>query len=81
LEDDATRTWRVWKYDDIERRFPMAQPLIIQYTNLLHQYRDTEAEPIKKFLKKHSQDHVFIRRAKTLNKVFKLKEQLVTSVN
>lgn len=56
----------------------MAQPLIIQYTNLLHQYRDPEAEAIKKFLRKHSQDRIFIRRAKTLNKVFKLKEQLVT---
>jgi len=59
----------------------MAQPLIIQYTNLLHQYRDPEAEAIKKFLKKHFQDHVFIRRAKTLNKVFKLKEQLVTAAD
>lgn len=57
----------------------MTQPLIIQYTNLLHQYRDPEAEAIKKFLGKHSQDRIFIRRAKTLNRVFKLKEQLVTS--
>jgi hypothetical protein len=56
----------------------MAQPLIIQYTNLLHQYRDPDAKVVQEFLKKHSQDRLFIRRAKVLNRVFKLKEDLVT---
>ena len=56
----------------------MAQPLIIQYTNLLHQYRDPNAKSVQVFLKKHSQDRLFIKRAKVLNRVFKLKEDLVT---
>lgn len=55
----------------------MASPLIIQYTNLLHQYRDPNANAVKQFLKRHSQDSVFLRRAHALNKVFKLKEELV----
>jgi hypothetical protein len=56
----------------------MTQPLI-QYTNLLHKYRDPNAAPVKGFLEKHSSDRVLLRRAKALNKVFRLKEQLVTS--
>ncbi len=56
----------------------MAQPMIIQYTNLLHQYRDPNADPVKEFLKKQSADKVFLRRAEALNKVFRLKEELVT---
>ena len=54
------------------------QPLIIQYTNLLHQYRDPNAKPVKAFMKKQ-RDPVFQRRARALNKLFKLKEELVTS--
>ncbi len=57
----------------------MAQPLIIQYTNLLHQYRNPNAETVKKFLEENSKDPVFVKRARVLNKVFRLKEQLVTS--
>lgn len=57
----------------------MAQPLIIQYTNLLHQYRNPNAEIVKKFLEENSKDPVFVKRARVLNKVFRLKEQLVTS--
>lgn len=57
----------------------MAQPLIIQYTNLLHKYRDPNAEPVKAFLRKHAADKVLIKRADALNEVWKLKEALITS--
>jgi hypothetical protein len=57
----------------------MTQPLIIQYTNLLHQYRDTNAKSVKEFLSTHANDKTFIRRAKALNKLFKLKETLSTT--
>lgn len=53
------------------------QPLIIQYTNLLHQYRDPNAEPVREFVRKHSSDEAFVRRAATLDKMFLLREQLV----
>ncbi len=55
----------------------MAQPLIIEYTNLLHKYRDPKAAPVKDFLKKHSSDKLLAKRAKALNKVFRLKAELV----
>lgn len=55
-----------------------SQPLIIQYTNLLHEYRDPKAGPVKDFLAKHG-DPVFQRRARVLNKLFRLKENQVTS--
>jgi hypothetical protein len=54
------------------------QPLIIQYANLLHEYRDPNAGPVKEFLKRNS-DPVLRRRAKVLNKLFRLKQSLVTS--
>jgi len=54
------------------------KPLIIQYTNLLHEHRDPEAGAVKAFMKSHSADKVFVRRAKVLNRVFKLKEHMVT---
>jgi hypothetical protein len=54
------------------------QPLIIQYTNLLHQYRDPQATACRWFLESHRGDAVFMRRAKILNKLFRLKENLVT---
>lgn len=57
----------------------MEQPLIIQYTNLLHKYRDPNAEPVKAFLEKHAVDNVFIKRAEALNEVWKLKEALIRS--
>ena len=53
----------------------MAQPLIIQYANLLHECRDAEAKA-KAFLERH-RDPLFQRRAKVLNKLFRLKESLV----
>lgn len=55
-------------------------PLIIQYTNLLHQYRDPNADEVKVFVEQHKDDAVFVSRAETLNKIFKwiyaLKEDL-----
>lgn len=55
----------------------MTQPLIIQYTNLLHKYRDPNAEAVKAFREQHATDEVFLKRAAAINKVWKLKEQLV----
>jgi hypothetical protein len=55
----------------------MARPLIIEYTNLLHKYRDPAAAPVKEFLQKHSSDKVLLQRAQALNKVFRLKQELV----
>ena len=55
----------------------MPQPLVIQYTNLLHKYPDPNAEPVKDFRKQHADDPVFVRRAAAIDKVWKLKEALV----
>jgi hypothetical protein len=52
-------------------------PLIIQYTNLLHQYRSPDAEEVQVFLRAHQGDSVFLERAEVLNKVFRLKQELV----
>jgi len=57
----------------------MARPLIIQYTNLLHQYRDPAAPAVKAFVAEHAKDKVFVRRTKALNRVFQLKRELETS--
>ena len=48
------------------------QSLIIQYTSLLHQYRDPNAEQVKAFREKQK-DPVFIKRAAVLDKIWKLK--------
>ena len=56
----------------------MPRPLIIQYTNLLHKHGDPKTPAIKAFLEEHASDEVLLRRAKVLNKVFELKQQLVT---
>ena len=55
----------------------MTQPLVIQYTNLLHQYRDPNAEAVKAFRRQHAGDKVFIKRAAAIDTVWKLKESLV----
>ena len=54
----------------------MSEPSIIQYTNLLHRYRDPEAKQVKAFVDKHKDDKVFLRRTKALNKLFSLKKEL-----
>ena len=56
----------------------MARPLIIQYTNLLHQYRDPNAPEVSAFVEEHRGDKVFVRRTKALNRVFQLKQELDT---
>jgi hypothetical protein len=55
----------------------VAQPLIIQYTNLLHKYRDPQADAVVKFRERHAADKVFLARAAAIDKVWKLKESLV----
>ena len=55
----------------------MSEPLIIKYTNLLHKYRDIKAKEVRKFVERHKGDKVFVRRAKTLDKLFALKKDLV----
>jgi hypothetical protein len=54
----------------------MKKPSIIEYTNLLHKYRDPDAEPVLEFVREHASDPVFVRRAKVLKRVFQLKEEL-----
>jgi hypothetical protein len=57
----------------------MARPLIIQYTNLLHEYGDPQAAPVLAFLEEHAEDKVFLRRAAVLNKVFQLKREMANN--
>lgn len=45
-------------------------PLLIQYVNLLHKYKNPYAKEVTLFLKEHNDDTVFVERAKVLNKVF-----------
>ena len=58
--------------------FIMAEPLIITYTKLLHETGSPQAEKVVGFLKAHAEDHAFVRRAKTLNKLFVMRKSLVT---
>lgn len=55
----------------------MKTPLIIQYTNLLHRFQNIDASLVEKFLKEHLEDKIFIRRVYVLNKIFKLKLDLL----
>jgi hypothetical protein len=59
-----------------EQARPARPPLIIEYTNLLHQYRDPGAPAVKDFLRRHRADVVFRKRAEVLNRVFRLKAEL-----
>lgn len=54
----------------------MKKGLIIQYTNLLHRYRDLDAPKVKQFMQANSEDRVFVKRAEALNVIFKLKDEL-----
>jgi hypothetical protein len=49
------------------------KPLIIQYTNLLHRHGGPESSQVKEFRAMHSDDAVFLRRADTLDYVWRLK--------
>ncbi len=57
----------------------MPEPIIITYTNLLHKYRDPNAEEVKKFVEKNKQDKVFVKRTETLNRLYALKAELVVT--
>ena len=57
----------------------MPQPPIIQYTNLLHQYRNPEAPAVQAFVAQHMSDAVLMKRIQTLNQVFKMNQDLVTT--
>jgi hypothetical protein len=50
--------------------------LIIEYTNLLHQYRDPAAREVVTFMHQHGDNAIFVKRAQVLNKVFRLKAEL-----
>ena len=50
------------------------QPPIIQYTNLLHAWDDENAPKVQEFLKAHSHDDVFMRRARVVNQLFMVKK-------
>ncbi len=54
-------------------------PLIIEYTNLLHQYRDPAAEAVTAFVKKNKDDEVFLKRVEAVNHAFKLRIDLARS--
>jgi hypothetical protein len=43
----------------------------------LHQYANPQAPEVREFLRAHAGDPVFLQRAETLNRVFKLKEEMV----
>ena len=46
-----------------DRGVEVEEPLIIQYTNLLHQYRSPDAVEVQEFLRRHGGDTVFLERA------------------
>jgi hypothetical protein len=76
--DRDAQTRGVWQQKGAEEGPATAdEPLIIQYTNLLHRCRSPHAKEVQAFLRKHKEDQTFIQRAEVLNKVFQLKEQLV----
>lgn len=52
-------------------------PLIIEYTNLLHTYRDPNHRQVLRFREEHAGDAVFQRRADALDKVWRIKEELM----
>jgi hypothetical protein len=56
---------------------PSKQPLIIEYTNLLHRYRDPNAREVRAFVAQHQDDPVFVRRAAALDIAFRLKAELI----
>jgi hypothetical protein len=49
------------------------EPLIVTYTNLLHQHGSPDAAEVQAFVAEHRQDTVFLARVDVLNKTFLLK--------
>ena len=54
-------------------RKEQTQPLVIQYTNLLHKHGSPDATPVVEFRKAHKDDTVFLKRAQVLDTAFKTK--------
>lgn len=51
-------------------------PLVMQYTELLHKHMDSGAEEVKAFREQHKDDEDFQRRANTLDKLLEMKKLL-----
>jgi hypothetical protein len=58
---------------------PEHEPLILQYTNLLHQYQGPEAQEVRNFLKEHEKNQIFVERARKLNALYVLNKSLLPS--
>ena len=54
----------------------MAESIIITYTNLLHKYKNPENKEVQKFVSKHVDNELFMKRVKTLNRLHSLKDKL-----
>jgi len=52
------------------------EPLVVQYTKLLHRCGRANAPAVLQFRKKHAADAVFLRRAAKLDELFALKQSL-----
>ena len=50
------------------------EPLSVQYTNLLHQYRAPNAPEVREFRKMHKSDKVFRQCARTLDALFLMRK-------
>ena len=49
---------------------------LLEYTRLLHEYRDPQAREVQEFLAKKSKDRVFLDRVQKLNALFLFTEAL-----
>ncbi|MCZ6835798.1 MAG: hypothetical protein O7G85_08495 [Planctomycetota bacterium] len=54
----------------------MTKHLIITFSQLLHSHKSVTAPEVQRFLEKHAEDKVFIRRAMKLAELFELRKQL-----
>ena len=50
------------------------EPLIIQYTNLLHRCGSPQGAEAMAFVKKHHADKTFVKRAEMVNRLFALRD-------
>ena len=51
----------------------MSRPLIIQYLELLHKYRDPNVSAVRKFVEACVADEAFIARMQVLRRIFVMK--------
>jgi hypothetical protein len=54
-----------------------SQPKIIEYTNLLHRYGESQSTPVRTYLQKHQSDPQFLRHSAILNRLFELRTQVL----